>query len=219
MGEEKGRALAQVHWAVHNDDVEALRKLWNEKDGPALLNAADYDKRTPLHVAASNNSFMSAQLLLKAGAFVDPLDRWNNTPLANARKLGFKPMVKLLMRYGAQPVPDRPNDDDNDNGRVSPPHSWDWLIVDPSEINFADAKLIGKGSFGEIRQATWRGTTVAVKTIRPSLSRVLLLQTLKSSKHFIMAEFHGSCKPSFKATCVYHSLTATSEVEISILNM
>lgn len=171
MGEEKGRALAQVHWAVHNDDVEALRKLWNEKDGPALLNAADYDKRTPLHVAASNNSFMSAQLLLKAGAFVDPLDRWNNTPLANARKLGFKPMVKLLMRYGAQPVPDRPNDDDNDNGRVSPPHSWDWLIVDPSEINFADAKLIGKGSFGEIRQATWRGTTVAVKTIRPSLSR------------------------------------------------
>lgn len=169
-GEEKQRALAQVHWAVHNDDVEALKKLWAEKNGPALLNAADYDKRTPLHVAASNNSFMAAQLILAAGAFVDPLDRWGNTPLANAQKLGFKPMVKLLKRYGAKSVADSGTED---NTTTPPPQSWDWLIVDPSEINLENGVHIGKGSFGEIRQATWRGTTVAVKTIRPSLSRVI----------------------------------------------
>ena len=167
MEEDKQRALAQVHWAVHNDDVEALKKLWNELDGPALLNAADYDKRTPLHVAASNNSFMAAQLLLAAGAFVDPLDRWLHTPLANAQQLGYKPMVKLLKRYGAQPVPDQ----SGDANTTPPPQSLDWLIVDPSEIK-DDGFLIGKGSFGEIRTATWHGTIVAVKTIRRDLSKV-----------------------------------------------
>lgn len=170
MTESKGRALAQVLWAVHNDDVDTLQKLWKESDGPSLLNAADYDKRTPLHVAASNNSIMAAQLLLRAGAFVDPVDRWNHTPLSNAEKLGFKPMVKLLKRYGAQPVVEQGWENEH-SGLVAPPHSWDWLIVDPSEVSFENSKLIGKGSFGEIRQAKWRGTTVAVKTIRPSLSK------------------------------------------------
>lgn len=173
MAESKGRVLAQVLWAVHNDDVDVLQKLWKTSDGPSLLNAADYDKRTPLHVAASNNSIMAAQLLLRAGAFVDPVDRWNNTPLSNAQKLGFKPMVKLLKRYGAQPVVEQGWEDEH-SGLVAPPHSWDWLIVDPSEISFENSKLIGKGSFGEIRRAKWRGTTVAVKTIRPSLSEVFL---------------------------------------------
>jgi hypothetical protein len=181
MGGEKQRALAQVHWAVHNDDVEALKKLWAEEDGPALLNAADYDKRTPLHVAASNNSFMAAQLLLAAGAFVDPLDRWGHTPLACAQPQGFKPMVKLLKRYGAQPVAASPECTTTTTTTTPPPQTWDWLIVDPSEINLQNGVLIGKGSFGEIRRATWRGTTVAVKTIRPSLSRVRIFS--KTLRH------------------------------------
>lgn len=178
----KLRALAQVHWAVYKDDVEALKKLWKEEDGPALLNAADYDKRTALHVAASNNSVMAAQLLLAAGAFVDPLDRWSYTPFAHAQKLGFKPMMKLLKRYGAQPVadPDMQSDEGVNTTANTPPQSWDWLIVDPSEISFENGALIGKGSFGEIRQATWRGTTVAVKMIRPSLSKVLSFPQLRS---------------------------------------
>lgn len=166
---EKERLLAQVHWAVHNDDVDALRKLWKESDGRALMNAADYDKRTPLHVAASSNSVTAAHLLLRAGAAVDPVDRWGHTPLALAEQADFKPMMKLLKRFGARPVNHK--GEIHQNGNVSPPHSWDWLIVDPGEINFDDHKIIGKGSFGEIRLASWRGTTVAVKTIRPSLSK------------------------------------------------
>lgn len=166
------RALAQVHWAVRNDDVEALKKLLEEAlVGPALIDGADYDKRTPLHVAASNNSVTAAQLLLSAGAARDPLDRWNQTPLANAQERGFRRMANLLKQYGAH----RPAGGSTlRQDMLNPPRSSDWLITNPSEINFENSVLIGKGSYGEVRQATWRGTTVAVKTIKPSKSKVWL---------------------------------------------
>lgn len=170
---EMERALAQVHWAVRNDDVEALKELLEDDDGPALIDGADYDKRTPLHVAASNNSITAAQLLLSAGAASNPLDRWNRTPLANAQERGFRPMVKLLKQYGARPVACEVGHDRKLlHEMLHPPQSSDWLITDSSEINFENSVLIGKGSFGEVRRATWRGTTVAVKTIKPSQSKV-----------------------------------------------
>ncbi|KAL9999361.1 putative transferase, protein kinase TKL-Pl-5 family [Helianthus debilis subsp. tardiflorus] len=54
---------------------------------------------------------------------------------------------------------------------VPPPLSnkCDWEI-DPQELDFTNSHLIGKGSFGEIVKACWRGTPVAVKRILPSLS-------------------------------------------------
>lgn len=176
MGELNGRerALAQVLWAVRNDDVNALVKIIHEQKDYTLINAADYDKRTPLHVAASNNSLKAASKLLSVGACVDALDRWNNTPLANAQSSGFQDMVKLLMFKGARPVA---ASDASESGGGSPrskppsPHRLDWMI-DPREIDLSESSLIGKGSFGEIRQATWRGTKVAVKSIRNSLSKV-----------------------------------------------
>jgi len=167
------RALAQVHSAVRNDDVEALKKLLEEEKEPggaALIDGTDYDKRTPLHVAASHNSVTAAQLLLSAGAACNPLDRWCHTPLAIAQERGFKPMVKLLKQYGA----DVGGWKSGHEIMLHPPQSDDWLITDTSEICFENSVLVGKGSFGEVWQATWRGTTVAVKTIKPSKSEVWL---------------------------------------------
>jgi hypothetical protein len=172
MGEinDRERALAQLLWAVRNDDVSALVKVIGEHNDYTLVNAADYDKRTPLHVAASNNSLKAASMLLSVGACVDALDRWNNTPMANAQSSGFQDMVKLLTYNGARPVA---AGDASESGSKPPsPHKMDWMI-DPREIDLSDSSLIGKGSFGEIRQATWRGTKVAVKSIRNSLSKVI----------------------------------------------
>ncbi|CAN6930024.1 unnamed protein product [Brassica oleracea var. botrytis] len=49
------------------------------------------------------------------------------------------------------------------------PKKCDWEI-DPAELDFSNAAMIGKGSFGEIVKAYWRGTPVAVKRILYSLS-------------------------------------------------
>ncbi|KAF3948827.1 hypothetical protein CMV_025226 [Castanea mollissima] len=54
---------------------------------------------------------------------------------------------------------------------VPPPltNKCDWEIG-PSELDFSTLAMIGKGAFGEILKACWRGTPVAVKRILPSLS-------------------------------------------------
>lgn len=54
--------LSEVHWAVRNDDVGKLRKLLQQDRN--LVNAADYDKRTPLHIAATHDCVSVAKVLL-----------------------------------------------------------------------------------------------------------------------------------------------------------
>jgi ankyrin repeat protein len=70
--------VSQLHWAVRNGDVGSLRKLL--KEDKTLVNAADYDKRTPLHIAATRDHRAVAKLLLAEGASINALDRWGSSP-------------------------------------------------------------------------------------------------------------------------------------------
>ena len=56
--------------------------LLHEQDG------ADYDGRTALHLAASEGREETVQYLPQQGAKPDPVDRWGNTPLEDARRAG-----------------------------------------------------------------------------------------------------------------------------------
>lgn len=44
----------------------------------------DYDKRTPMHVAASEGKVEVLKVLVDKGADVDAEDRWQRTPLSDA---------------------------------------------------------------------------------------------------------------------------------------
>jgi hypothetical protein len=67
-----------ILWHTHqNDAAAAVRKLL-EEDG-TLVNAHDYDSRTPLHVAALHRWQEVAECLIANGADVNALDRWHNT--------------------------------------------------------------------------------------------------------------------------------------------
>jgi len=48
-------------------------------DEGASVNSCDYDKRTGLHVAASEGHVAVVELLLSRGADVNPVDRWGDT--------------------------------------------------------------------------------------------------------------------------------------------
>ncbi|CAM6028813.1 unnamed protein product [Sphagnum balticum] len=156
--------VSQLHWAVRNGDVGSLRKLL--KEDKTLVNAADYDKRTPLHIAATRDHRAVAKILLAEGASINALDRWGSSPCGDAQSEGHAEMVRLLEKNGGEAV-----EGHEVNLPLTPPlpQRVDWEIS-PSEIDLENSELIGKGSFGEIRKAIWRGTPVAVKTIRPSLS-------------------------------------------------
>jgi len=66
-----------ILWHTHQNDVGAVRKLLEED--AALVNARDYDSRTPLHVAALHGWHDVAECLIANGADVNSQDRWQNT--------------------------------------------------------------------------------------------------------------------------------------------
>ena len=78
--------------------------------------------------------------------------------------------MKLLKDCGAEAHAGSPRGHAESLIQAPPPlpSNLDWEI-DSYEIELESSELIGKGSFGEIQKALWRGTPVAVKTIRPSL--------------------------------------------------
>lgn len=80
---EKKKDKARVNrtslilWHAHQNDVVAVRKLLEEDK--TLVQAIDYDKRTPLHVAALHGWIDVAKCLIEYGADVNAQDRWKNT--------------------------------------------------------------------------------------------------------------------------------------------
>ncbi|XP_073153049.1 serine/threonine-protein kinase VIK-like isoform X2 [Henckelia pumila] len=156
-----------ILWHTHQNDAVAVRKHLNED--PYLVHARDYDNRTPLHVAAIHGWIDIAKCLLEYEADVNAEDRWKNTPLADAEGAKRSGVIELLKSHGG--VSHGPNGSHFESRPVQPPlpNKCDWEI-DPDELDFSNSILVGKGSFGEIRKACWRGTPVAVKRILPKLS-------------------------------------------------
>ncbi|KAG6753809.1 hypothetical protein POTOM_041808 [Populus tomentosa] len=101
-------------------DLNLLKRVLANGINP---NAKNFDYRTPLHIAASEDLHSIASLLLEAGASVFPKDRWGNTPLDEARIGGNKDLIKLLeVARASQIVTD---DMQRMKCTVFPFHPWD----------------------------------------------------------------------------------------------
>ncbi|KAF8679194.1 hypothetical protein HU200_045962 [Digitaria exilis] len=177
-----------ILWHTHQNDVGAVRKLLEED--ATLVNARDYDSRTPLHVAALHGWQDVAECLIANGADVNAQDRWQNTPLADAEGAKRQTTIELLKEHGGLTY--GKTGSHFEPKTIPPPltNKADWEI-NPLELDFTKAVVIGKGSFGEILKANWRGTPIAVKRILPSLSDDrLVIQDFKHEVNLLIKLRH-----------------------------
>jgi len=86
--------------AAHSNNVEELRMIIAAGGEP---NAGDYDKRTAIHLAASEGRLTVVQYLVgEAGANHSPEDRWGGTPLDDAMRHGHMDVIDFLKGKGAK---------------------------------------------------------------------------------------------------------------------
>ena len=89
-------ALA-ICWAAAQGDLQELQRL---VACGVDLNAADYDGRTGLHLAASEGNYALVVFLVKKKVNINCKDRWEGTPLADARRGNHKKVIEFLENNG-----------------------------------------------------------------------------------------------------------------------
>jgi anti-sigma regulatory factor (Ser/Thr protein kinase) len=85
--------VVELLWAAAENDIDNLRRCL-AKGIP--VSAADYDGRTALHLAASNGQADAVKYLLAHDHPIHVRDRWNATPLDDARRENRDDVVELL---------------------------------------------------------------------------------------------------------------------------
>lgn len=80
--------------AVSGDNLDEVQRLIKKN---CAVNEPDYDGRTPLHIAASNNSLELVKTLLSVSDInVNPVDNFEMTPYHDAITNNFTAVAELL---------------------------------------------------------------------------------------------------------------------------
>ena len=86
--------------AAYKGDLTRLTSLVRETGYD--VNVGDYDKRTAIHLAASEGNLDVVKLLVnELGANPSPRDRWGGTPLNDALRQDHSPVIEFLKSVGA----------------------------------------------------------------------------------------------------------------------
>ena len=85
--------IMELIWAASHGDLDEILRLEAEGVNPGI---ADYDGRTPLHLAASEGQVEVIKHLITKNIHLSPKDRWGNTPLDDAKRFKNKEVQELL---------------------------------------------------------------------------------------------------------------------------
>jgi len=199
------RALLDMLFFCSVGDVQRVQEIvrtWRIDVSDSR--SCDYDKRYPLHLAASEGCFSVVDWLVKSKADVNVIDRFNHTPLEDAVRGDHLEVAKLLMAAGGMVMYQGKLvalDESQyagyvkmyTEGNLDSDLEWE---VDPEQVTIGT--VIGRGEFGTVYSARWHNSTVAVKVLK-SNSHVAVeelkseLNALRKAHHPHTMQFLGAC--------------------------
>ena len=101
----KARQVNEMIWAASKGDLGAMQDQARRGSDMAC---EDYDRRTPLHLAAAENRLHVVRYFIEqtradtSGITLNPRDRWAGTPLDDAYLQNHDEMIQLLEDAGAE---------------------------------------------------------------------------------------------------------------------
>ena len=93
---------SEVCVAAGIGDLNRVKEL--VKENKKLLSCADYDQRSPLHIAVAEQHADIVEYLVGAGADVNITDAWGSTPLVDAMRVHNDHILAVLKKKGAKLV-------------------------------------------------------------------------------------------------------------------
>ncbi len=156
-----------------------------EKEG-LNIDSSDYDRRTPLHLAAGEGRLAVVAYLLAAGAEVNAEDRWGGTPLDDALRHRHREVETALRSAGGEEgggdeltalgstsySSTRSFSGKGVQGHSKRDEAGEEFLLENLSVSMEDLKLgaeIGKGAFGVVRRGEWRGMAVACKMLHTGI--------------------------------------------------
>ncbi|GMI92012.1 STELAR K+ outward rectifier [Hibiscus trionum] len=98
IGRQEAELALRVNCAAYNGDLYQLKSLIRAGADP---NKTDYDRRSPLHLAASKGYEDITSFLIRHPVDINIKDKFGNTPLLEAIKNGQDNVAALLVKEGA----------------------------------------------------------------------------------------------------------------------
>ncbi|TDH66320.1 hypothetical protein CCR75_008370 [Bremia lactucae] len=169
-------------WAAAEGNLAAIRRLREDYD--ADVNAADYDKRTPLHIAVSDEQLEMVAYLLQCGANVDALDRWGRSPIDCAMETTNAALLRLLDRktYNQSDTQSRVLKDKSKRTRQSKPNVTSLFQVIQEGNTEKVKRLWLSGMEVNVTDALGRTSLhVAVETKQVNMIELLLSAGVKTN--------------------------------------
>lgn len=202
--DEVSPVAAFLFACAKGDMVQVKDRVTAKTKDRVNLNTTDYDRRTGLHLAASEGHTDIVKFLVSKGANVNAIDRWGHTPLSEAEESGSVRVAEFLRKQGAlaavEPI---------EGGGAGVPNGKNILVtlqrrgeaerwaINESEIR-TESKAFAKGAAGEIYRAKWRGLDCVAKTWLTATPQMMIdlgneISLLSTLRHPHLVMFLGAC--------------------------